>query len=200
MSKYPPSLSKIILTLKQLPGIGFKMAERLAFDLLSWPKEKLQNITTVLESIPDHFDNCFDCGMLIEKKTDCSYCNSQTRDSSVMCIVAYPRDVFSIESSGTFKGIYYVLGSLFSPASGKKPIPGRIIKLREKISTIKTKEIVIAMDFTLEGDTTALYLKKELGDLGINITRLATGLPMGLSLDYIDSRTLAKAFSGRNVY
>lgn len=200
MPKYPPDLNKIILSLKQLPGIGFKTAERLAFELLTWPQEKLNHISTVLKEIPDNFANCGECGAIKEKNGSCAYCSSNDRDVSVMCIIAYPKDIFAIESSGTFKGLYHVLGGLFSPLSRTNTVNESIHKLRKRVSQIKTKEIVIATDFTLEGDSTALFLKKELKDTGINISRLALGIPVGLSLDYVDSGTLARALSGRNAY
>ncbi|ANH79041.1 recombination mediator RecR [Candidatus Chlamydia sanziniae] len=200
MIKYPDYLSKLIFFLRKLPGIGFKTAEKLAFELITWEKEQLEALGQAFEEISIVRSNCSQCFSLKEApEADCHFCTKE-RDPSSLCVVASQKDVFFLERSKIFNGHYYVLGSLLSPITGKHIDTQRLFLLKQRIETLSSKEIILALDATLEGDATALFLKQELVTLPIFISRLALGLPVGLSFDYIDSGTLARAFSGRHPY
>lgn len=127
----------------------------------------------------------------------CPFCSSHSRDTTLICITATAREVFSIESTGSFHGLYHVLGGLLSPIDGHYPDQLDMGRLRERLRKNSTKEAILAFDSTLEGDATALYLKEQLAPLGISLQRLALGLPMGSSLEFIDSGTLKLALQGR---
>ncbi|VVT42769.1 Recombination protein RecR [Chlamydia avium] len=200
MIKYPNYVSKLISLLRKLPGVGFKTAEKLAFELLEWDKEQLEAMGKAFTEISSSRCHCPTCFCLKNfPESACDFCHS-SRDPSTLCILATPKDVFSFERSQVFRGHYYILGTLLSPITGKHIQDERLQLLKQRVKTLKPKEIIIALDATLEGDATALFLKQELSSIDISISRLALGLPIGLSFDYIDVNTLAKAFSGRNPY
>ncbi|SYX08966.1 Recombination protein RecR,recombination protein RecR,Recombinational DNA repair protein (RecF pathway),recombination protein RecR,Toprim domain [Chlamydia poikilotherma] len=200
MLKYPDYLSKLISFLRKLPGIGFKTAEKLAFELLDWDQDQLEAMSQAFYEVSSARSHCSTCFSLKNfPDSNCEFCQTN-RDTSKLCIVATPKDIFSLERSQIFKGHYYVLGALLSPITGKSIDKARMNLLKQRIEFLKPKEIIIALDATLEGDATALFLKQELADFSVSISRLALGLPIGLSFDYIDSGTLARAFSGRNPY
>ncbi|MCH9626602.1 MAG: Recombination protein RecR [Chlamydiales bacterium] len=195
---YPDHLLKLISVLKKFPGVGAKSAERFAFHLLDWPDEKISEMATVIKEIKKYLKSCTECGALIEKC--CSICTDKERSQEILCIVASAKDIFAIEETREYRGLYHVLGTLFSPIHGQAPQERIIAKLKERIAALGVKEIVMALDSTLEGDATALYLKRELSLFPLSISRLALGLPMGSSLEYIDGGTLARAFAGRHSY
>ncbi len=196
MMRYPDHLLKLIQVLKRLPGVGNKSAERFAFHLLTWPEEQLRELGAVVSSTKDKLQHCQACGCLMDKN-ECFFCDHPKRDSSVICVLASPRDVFAIEETQEYMGLYHVLGGVLSPLERKGPEHLSITTLKERILSLKIKEVVIALDSTLEGDATALFLKQELHHFPIQISRLAFGLPMGSSLDYVDGGTLARALAGR---
>lgn len=199
MSQYPSQLLTLIAFLKRLPGVGSKTAERFAFTLLDWSKEDLIDFSQKLSLIKEKITSCATCGCL--KDTDsCLFCDTEKRDSSTLCIVSSPRDVYAIEETRAFKGTYHVIGGLFSPIEGKSIPQESLHKLLTRLDTNLIKEVVIALDSTLEGDATSLYVKKQLDTKGIPTTRLAFGLPVGSSLDFVDHGTLEKAFTGRRVF
>lgn len=195
---YPDHLLKLIAVFKKLPGVGTKSAERFAFHLLDWPEEKLAEMGKVIETTRKNLNNCSECGCLIEK--GCFFCHNVHRETDILCIVASSKDVFAIEQTHEFRGLYHVLGGLLSPLQGLAPQPGVLEKLKERVKKLGIKELIIALDSTLEGDTTALYLKKELEPIAVKTSRLALGLPMGSSLDFIDGGTLGRALAGRHAY
>lgn len=194
--RYPLHLKKVIEVLKRLPGVGQKSAERFAFQLLNWKAEHLEEIAFLLKSIPEKLKHCGECGCLIGEE-DCSFCNEIRRHTGILCLISSPRDAFAIEETREYKGLYHVLGGLLSPMEGFGPERLNLHKLKHRIKALNIKEMVIALDSTLEGDATALYIKRELDPLGISISRLAFGLPIGSSLDYVDGGTLARALSAR---
>lgn len=198
MSKYPSDLLALIALLKKLPGIGSKTAERFAFQLLAWPELQLQNLANLLATIKDKVEYCMECGCLRETDS-CYFCNTQ-RDPHALCIIASAKDAFSIEESRAYKGLYHVIGGLLSPLEGRFPDHLPLLQLKKRIETGGIKEVIIALDSTLEGDATALYLKEELNKWGISVSRLAFGLPLGSSLDYVDGGTLARALTGRHFF
>lgn len=194
--KYPAHLLKLIETLRKLPGVGTKSAERFAFQMLNWPEAQLHEMGNVIRDISTRLHHCQQCGCLIGEH-ECDFCRPARRETSTVCIIATPRDAFAIEATQEYRGLYHVLGGVLSPMEGFHAQNLTIGKLKDRISTLQLKEVIIALDSTLEGDATALYLKRELEPLKVHISRLAFGLPMGSALDYVDGGTLARAFTGR---
>lgn len=197
--KYPIHLLKLIDALKKLPGVGTKSAERFAFEMIGWPREKLHEISDIIRAAPEQLKYCRECGCLSDD-TLCTFCQPNSNRANTLCIVAMPRDVFAIESTHEYKGLYHVLGALLSPMDRIGPDHIDIGLLKRRIASRQVREIIIALDSTLEGDATSLYLKQELGPLNLSISRLAFGLPMGSSLDYVDGGTLARALSARSIF
>jgi recombination protein RecR len=195
--RYPDHLLKLIQVLKRLPGVGNKSAERFAFHLLTWPEEQLHELGSVVSTAKEMLKHCDSCGCLMGTE-GCFFCNSAKRNSSLMCVLASPRDVFAVEETHSYDGLYHVLGGLLSPLERKGPEHLSVDKLKKRLTEHQVKELVVALDSTLEGDATALFLKQELADCPLQISRLAFGLPMGSSLDYVDGGTLARALSGRS--
>lgn len=194
--KYPSHLLKVIQVLKRFPGVGTRSAERLAFHLLEWPENTLEEFCEIIRAIPHALKQCDACGCLIDE-SKCAFCSEHRQTTGVMCVIAHPRDAFSIEATGEYKGLYHVLGGVLSPLDGIHSEKLSLPKLKERLRMHGTQEVIIALDSTLESDATALYLKQELEIFGIQISRLAFGLPMGSTLDYIDGGTLTRAFCGR---
>lgn len=195
---YPEHLLKLIAVLKKLPGVGTRTAERFAFHLLNWPEERLGEMGSVIKELKNNLKNCSECGALMEK--NCTICADKERNQKILCAVASARDIFLIEETREYRGIYHVLGALFSPIHGMAPPAHAIEKLKNRISVLGIQEIIIALDSTLEGDATALFLKRELAAFPVVFSRLALGLPMGSSLDFIDGGTLGRALAGRHSY
>jgi recombination protein RecR len=196
---YPSHLQKVINVLKRLPGVGTKSAERYAFHMLDWPQEYLYEMAQAFKDIPEKIKTCDECGCLRDEQI-CPFCTEQRKNSGLICILSSPKEAFSIESTGEYKGLYHVLGGLLSPLDGVGPDKLSIHSLKKRIADLKIQEIVIALDSTLEGDATALYLKQELESFHVVIYRLAFGLPMGSPIDYVDGGTLARAFSARSKF
>jgi len=199
MSKYPLALQQLIASLKMLPGVGSKTAERFAFHLLTRPSESLEELSEVIATLKIKIQNCPECHCLMDKEV-CEFCDINKRDSSLLCIISSPKDAYAIEETHTFRGLYHVLGSLLSPLDGRTAERLNLPQLVDRISHLKIKEVIVALDSTLEGDATALYLKEQLGKLGIPVSRLALGLPMGSPLEYVDVGTLTRALLGRQIF
>lgn len=197
--KYPQHFKEIIEVLRQFPGVGTKTAERFAFQMLGWSSEKLARISDVIRSIPEKLQTCPQCGCIQEEK-GCLFCQNPRRDKTILCVVSSIRDVFAIEETGEFAGLYHVLDGLLSPMEGKTSEILRIDVLEKRIHSNKIKEVVLALDSTLEGDATALFLKRELEKHSLNISRPAFGIPLGSSLDFVDSGTLTRAIQGRRQF
>lgn len=196
MMRYPESLEMLIQFLKKMPGVGRKTAERFAFHLLLWPQNHLLEFGEALQNIHSKMHFCEECGSLIES-TPCFFCDPTRRETHILCVVGSVKDVFLIEQTREFRGLYHVLGGLLSPITGQNPSLLRIEELKKRLQKHSVKEVVLALDSTLEGDITSLFLKKELESPSLTTSRLALGLPMGTSLDYIDGGTLARALAGR---
>ena len=196
MLKYPETINKIITKLSKLPGVGKKTAERYAFNLLNWCENDLEQFSSELSTLQEKVTLCTICGCLKDSNW-CFSCDSINRDPSIVCVTAFPRDVYAIEATNTFKGIYNVLGALLSPLDGKTIDHLNIKNLVHRIDSGIVKEIVLAIDSTVEGDATALYLAGLFDHKKIKISRLAFGMPVGSSLDFVDEGTLSQAFVGR---
>ena len=197
MNKYPKNLNLLITYLKKLPGVGGKTAERFAFQLLNWSEQELQCFGQNLITLKEQVQPCLICGCLMDEVT-CSFCISKNRNSQVMCIISNPRDVYSIEETGNFQGVYHVINGLLSPIDGKTTDSLNIIHLQKRVQTLSTKELILAFDSTIEGDATALFIKELFPSL--HISRLAFGMPIGSSLDFIDEGTLSQALVGRQKF
>lgn len=199
MSEYPSQILTLIAYLKKLPGVGRKTAERFAFYLLEWTDEDLIKFSSQLKELKEKVVPCEECGCLKDAEK-CPFCMSTNRDPSSLCLVSSPRDVYALEETRAFKGLYHVIGGLLSPLEGRNIEHLHLEKLEKRLAKHSIDEVIIAFDSTLEGDATALFLKEKLDKLGIKTTRLAFGLPMGSSLDFVDFGTLEKAFTGRQQF
>lgn len=197
--KYPLQLLRLIDMLKKLPGVGTKSAERFAFNILNWPQESLQQMADIVLATATHLRHCTHCGCLIGMEA-CQFCDISRQQQKAICIVAMPRDVFAIEATREYQGLYHVLGALLSPMDGIGPEQLSLDKLKARIASNDINEVVVALDSTLEGDATALFLKQQLEQFKVNISRLAFGLPMGSSFDYVDGGTLARALVARGQF
>ncbi len=196
MSMFPPVLSTLIAHLKRLSGVGSRTAERFAFELLSWPQKDIEKFGTLLTTIQTELPPCPTCGCLAQGG-NCLFCSSPSRDPSSLCILASPKDAYAIEETRSYRGLYHVIEHLLSPLDERHAHTLRVDRILTRVQQLGTKEIIIALDSTLEGDATSLYLKKQLEPLSLSISRLAFGLPVGSSLEYIDKGTLARALQGR---
>ncbi len=195
--QYPKFLRQLIDALTALPGVGPRTAERFAFRMLEWPEGRIEELAQVVAAIPDKLGTCETCGCLLDEN-GCRFCPIDARDPRLLCVVASPKDVFAIEGTGEFRGRYHVLSGLLSPIEGRGVEVLHLGRLKNRLGGVE--EAIIALDSTVEGDATALYLKRELESMDIAVSRLAFGLPMGSPLDYVDGGTLARAFSGRNTF
>lgn len=193
---YPNHLLKLIHILRRLPGVGNKSAERFAFHLCTCSTEQLLEMGSVISEIKKHLQECPQCGCLTDSGS-CHFCQSSGRDPHVLCVIASLREVYAMEETREFKGLYHVLGGLISPLDKRGPEHLSIRKLKERLNSLPIQEVIIALDSTLEGDATALFLKQELSHYPLRISRIAFGMPMGSSIDYVDGGTLARALSGR---
>lgn len=194
--KYPEPLQKLIAILRKFPGVGRKTAERYAFQMISWQETDLQKFSTLLSNLKKEIANCDTCGALISA-LPCGFCNQARRDPTILCIVSSPKDIFSIEATGIYNGLYHVVSGLLSPLDGFGSEKIDFNKLKMRIVNSSIKEVILALDSTVEGDATALFLKKELEGEGVYTSRLAHGIPLGSTLDYIDEGTLSQALFAR---
>ena len=191
---YPKSLEKLIDSFKMLPGVGQKTAERYALSLLDTPKDDVEEFSHALMDLKQSIKYCKTCFNLSDNDV-CDICRDSKRDFDVICVVSNPKEVFSIEKSGTYNGVYHVLGGLISTQKGILPDQLNIDSLEARSKD--AKEVILALNASVEGELTSLYLAKRLAST-TNVTRLAFGLPIGGQLDYADDMTLMKAFEGRN--
>ena len=194
--KYPPTINNLIECFKKLPGIGEKTAERLALSVLDLNEETINLFVNSLKDSQTKITKCEKCGNLTETQP-CIICQNQTRDHSVLCIVEESQNIILFEKIGTFKGLYHVLGGLISPLDGINPEDLNLATLPKRIKEENIKEIILAIKPSVEGETTALYIKKMLEDTDVVITKIAYGIPLGADIDYIDPMTLSIAMECR---
>lgn len=195
MDKLKPFL-RLEDSLAKLPSIGRKSAERMAFAMLEMSDEDLNELADSIKELKSNIHICPVCGMFSESDK-CEICSSPSRDKSLMMVVSYPKDVISLEKSNGYNGLYHVLNGEICLAKGKGPDKLNIDSLIERVTTNEIKEVIMATNPTLDGETTAIYVTKLLEPYGLNITRLAYGLQMGGYIDYTDQLTLLKALQGR---
>ena len=193
---YPDSLKSLIESFKYLPGIGEKTAERLAFSILELEDEQIEMFSESIKEVKEKIHKCKECNTLTDDEL-CFVCNDPTRDSKILCVVEDTKSVFLFEKLGMFHGKYHVLDGLISPLDGINPEDIGLSKLLDRIKKEKFKEIIFAFKPSIEGETTSLYIKRVLEDMNIRITRLASGVPIGADMEYVDSLTLERAIKDR---
>jgi len=195
MSYYPRPMGRLIGELSKLPGIGPKTAQRLAFYILSMSKENVRELSDALIEAKEKINYCSVCNNLTEADL-CNYCSSTERDRSLICVVESPKDVIAMERTGEFRGLYHVLHGAISPMNGIGPDEIRLKNLIPRLQE-GVKEVIVATDPDTEGDVTAMYIARLLKPLGVKVTRIAHGLPVGGDLEYADEVTLSRALEGR---
>ena len=195
---YEGPVQDLIDELGRLPGIGPKSAQRIAFHLLDADKDEVQQLVEAITTVKTSVSFCVICGNVTEQE-ECAICRDARRDRSVICVVEESKDVMAIERTRSYRRLYHVLGGAISPLQGVGPDQLRIRELMTRLSDETVQEIVLAMDPNLEGEATSTYLTRMLKTLGIRVTRLASGLPVGGDLEYADEVTLGRAFEGRTV-
>jgi recombination protein RecR len=195
--KYPSAIQNLIEKLSELPSVGPKTAERYVFYLLKQADEKLKNLAAAIGELREKTTLCQSC-LSIAEKNPCPICADKNRRSEILCLVENTRDLAALESTRQYDGHYFVLGGLINTIDEVRPEDLNIDKLVKKIKNDNIKEIILALNFTLEGETTALYLTKILKG-HLKITRLAKGLPAGSDLEYADEITLTNALKNRNI-
>ncbi len=193
---YPESLENLIECFKYLPGIGEKTAERLAFSVMDMSEDRVEHFKESIESCKQNIHSCPICNVLTDLEK-CNICQNESRNDSLLCVVEDPRYVFLFEKLGMFKGRYHVLNGLISPKEGVNPEDIDLGKLIERIKNSNFKEIILAFRPSIEGETTSLYIKRILGDLNLKISKIASGIPIGADMEYIDAMTLERALLDR---
>ncbi|MDR0411996.1 MAG: recombination mediator RecR [Treponema sp.] len=190
------AIDRLITLLSKLPGIGKKSAARIAYHILNMDASYARTLAEQLACFHDSIRRCSECGSFTE--TDpCPICSDSERDDSVICVVEKPQDIHVIEESHEFSGKFHVLGGLIAPLDGVNPGDLSIGQLLLRIKRYNIHEVILAVNPTLEGDTTALYLQQILKEAGVEVSRLASGLPVGGDLEYTDRLTLSRSFRGR---
>jgi recombination protein RecR len=192
----PESLQQLVDQFKKLPGIGAKSAQRLAFHVLKTPREDAERLCEAIRDVKDRITYCSTCNNITD--TDpCVFCADSARDHRLICVVEEPQNVNVVEKSGGFRGTYHVLLGALSPLHGVGPDDLKINGLLTRIEHGDVDEIILATNPTVEGEATAIYLARLLKPLGVRVTRIATGIPVGSDLEYADELTMGKAMEGR---
>jgi recombination protein RecR len=197
MNYYPASIQNVIKNISRLPGIGEKTAERLALHILKAPRIEAEHLARSIVELKDKIRFCSGCYALSDNDL-CSICSDPARDNALLCVVEQPADMISVEKSGAFKGLYHILSGVLSPMNGVGP---NDIKIRELLSRTKdgsVKEVVLATGTNVEGEATASYIAQLLESFSVKVTRIASGVPMGGDLKYVDEVTLKRAMETRH--
>ena len=196
MSYYSPSIEKLIEAFERLPSIGNKTAARLAFYILNASKEETDEFISAIQNAKQNLKYCSKC-FNISDNDPCEICSNPTRDNSTICVVEDVKDVVAMERTHEFKGVYHVLHGSISPMNGVGPDDIKIKELLSRIMGGEVKEIILATNPRVEGEATAMYISKLVKPLGVKVTRIAHGIPVGGDLEYTDEVTLSKALEGR---
>ena len=196
MAHYPEPLARLIEALQRLPGIGPKTAQRLTFFLLKRPPEEVRELAEALGQLKTLIVNCSGC-FNVTDEDPCRICRDPRRDGRALCVVEEPNDLLAVERTGEFRGRYHVLLGALSPLDGIGPEDLRVRELLTRIERDPVEEIILATNPSVEGEATAIYLSKLLRPLGVRVTRIARGLPVGGDLEYADEVTLSRALQGR---
>jgi recombination protein RecR len=197
MNHYPPSVLKLIKHLARLPGIGEKTAERLAMHILRAPRNEAEDLSRSIIDVKEKVRHCSLCFSMSDMEI-CQICSDPARTSSMLCVVEHPADMVAIEKSESFRGLYHILNGALSPIDGIGPDNIRIKELVSRIAQGKIKEVILATSTTIEGETTAAYIAELLGSHPIRISRIASGVPIGGDLKYVDQVTLRKSMETRH--
>ena len=197
MSHYPPSIINLIKSIAKLPGIGEKTAERLAMHILRSPRKEAERLTNAILEAKERVRLCKRCYGLSDDEV-CKICTDPTRDVSLLCVVEQPADMVAMEKSGAFIGRYHILSGVLSPMNGVGPDDIRMGELIAKIEGRQIKEVVLATSTTVEGEATASYIAERLRKYPVKVTRIASGVPIGGDLKYVDRVTLKKAMETRH--
>ena len=192
----PASLQELVDEFKKLPGVGAKSAQRLAFHVLRTPREEAERLCQAIRDVKDRVTYCTTCNNITD--TDpCLMCGDETRDRRVICVVEEPQNVNVVDRGGGFRGVFHVLMGAISPLQGIGPDDLKIKGLLARIGVDEVDEVILATNPTVDGEATAIYLARLLKPLGIRVTRIATGIPVGSDMDYADDLTVGKAMDGR---
>jgi recombination protein RecR len=192
----PPSLSRLIEAFQRLPGIGPKTAQRLAFHLLKQPPEAVRELAEAVLDLKLRVRHCSRCFNVTDEEP-CRICADPTRDAGLLCVVEEPNDLLAMERTGEYRGRYHVLLGALSPLDGIGPDELKVRELLDRLGASEVREVILATNPNVEGDATAIYLAKLLRPLGVRVTRIARGLPVGGDLEYADEVTLTRALEGR---
>jgi recombination protein RecR len=195
-SRLPPAVDDLVRELRKLPGVGEKTAARYVLHLLARPREDVDALAAAVRAVSEHVRPCSRCGFLSDAD-HCAFCTDPFRDPSVVCVVEGVSDLLAIEKVGEFAGLYHVLGGAVSALRGVTPDRLRIRQLVERVDAGGISEVIVATGADAEGETTALYIRKVLEGRSVHVTRPATGIPMGSSIEFLDAVTLLRAFRGR---
>ena len=196
MNYYGTQVTNLIEELRRLPGIGSKSAQRLAFHIINMPEEHVEHLAEVLVSARKNIRYCKCCCTLTDREI-CPICASDKRDHSTIMVVEHTKDLAAYEKTGQYDGVYHVLQGTLVPSLGKGPDDIRFKELMERLETTPVKELILATNSSLDGEATAMYITKKVKPMGIRITRIASGVPIGGVLDYFDDVTLSRAVDGR---
>ena len=196
---YEGIIQELIDELGRLPGVGPKSAQRIAFHIIQSDRVDVSRLAEILKTVKERVKFCTTCGNISEEEL-CRICKDPRRDNSSICVVEESKDVLAIEKTREFKGKYHVLGGAISPIDGIGPENLRIKELMTRLAQTQINEVIIATDPNLEGEATATYLTRLIKPLGVKVSRLASGLPVGGDLEYADEITLGRAFEGRRSY
>ena len=193
---YPEPLTRLVDQLKRLPGIGAKSAQRLAFHVLKTPREEVERLADAMREVKDRVTYCTVCSNITDVDP-CFYCTDSARDPRIICVVEEPENVTGVEKTRDFKGLYHVLMGALSPLHGVGPDDLKIRSLLARVSEGTVEEVILATNPNVEGEATAIYLAKLLKPLGVRVTRIAMGVPVGSDLEYADEVTMQRAMEGR---
>lgn len=196
MGYYPKSVERLISELAKLPGIGEKTAQRLAFHLINQPKEDLEDLSNSLLGVKDSIHLCPNCFTITDQEI-CEICSNPKRNQEVICVIEDTRDLYALERTHEFDGLYHVLHGVISPLEGVGPQDIKAKELIERLKDLPVKEVIMATNPSPEGEATAMYLKNLITPAGIKVTRLAKGVPIGADMEFVDEITLTKALEGR---
>lgn len=196
MSKTSLYLESLIKKLSRLPGVGPKSASRMAFHLLKIPREDAEALAAAILAARDHIHTCRICGGIADSDT-CGICSDQGRDRGVICVLEEAKDVLTIEATGMFRGLYHVTKGLISPLDGIGPEQLNLNGLVDRCREDGVREAILALNPSVEGEATSLYIARILHPLGVRVTRIARGLPVGADIEYADSATIVKSLEGR---
>ena len=192
----PEPLERLVEELRHLPGIGSKSAQRLELHLLKTPREGVERLAQAMRDVKERMTYCSVCGNITDADP-CAYCTAADRDQALICVVEDPQNVAAVEKTRGFKGVYHVLMGALSPLHGVGPDDLKIRPLLERVAPGTIREVILATNPTVDGEATAIYLTRLLKPLGVRVSRIATGVPVGSDLEYADEITMQKAMEGR---